>query len=254
MTDIIEILEQVEVLKQLKEDVKYYGSYGKQWLSNSDIGDLLNDPKSFRQKGKQTKAMLEGRYFHTAMLEPEKLNEFIVLDMKSRNSRAYKENVAMNSEDNQMCLLAHEVEYLNELINTMKGNFEMHSNIYDESNQFEVPMVKNIMGINWKGKADIVCPDKLIDIKTTSDLSKFKYSASKYNYDSQAYIYQELFKRPLEFYVIDKNTKNLAIIKTSAEFVERGRDKVERAVDVYNTFFTEDAPEDINSYIHYETL
>ena len=30
----------------------------------------------------------------------------------------------------------------------------------------------------WKGKADIITPyDKIIDLKSTSDISKFKYSA-----------------------------------------------------------------------------
>ena len=62
----------MSVLKKLQDDKLYYGKYGQQWLSNSDIYSLLKDPKSFRQPKEQTKAMLEGRYFHTALLEPTK--------------------------------------------------------------------------------------------------------------------------------------------------------------------------------------
>ena len=29
-----------------------------------------------------------------------------------------------------------------------------------------------------------------------------------YNYDSQAYIYQQLFDKPVKFYIIDKKTLN----------------------------------------------
>ena len=36
-----------EVLAKLQLDEHYYGDFGKQWLSNSDIITLLNDPKSF---------------------------------------------------------------------------------------------------------------------------------------------------------------------------------------------------------------
>ena len=55
--------------------------------------------------------------------------------------------------------------------------------------------IKEIEGEMWKGKADSVNHNEklVIDLKTTADITKFKWSASKYNYDSQAYIYSELF-------------------------------------------------------------
>ena len=34
-------------LEKLKDDKHYYGKFGKQYLSNSDIITLLNDPKNF---------------------------------------------------------------------------------------------------------------------------------------------------------------------------------------------------------------
>ena len=30
-------------IQELRDDKKYYGEYGKEWLSNSDITQLLND-------------------------------------------------------------------------------------------------------------------------------------------------------------------------------------------------------------------
>ncbi len=240
-----------EIQEKLKDDSKYYGEYGRQWLSNSDIGHLLNDPRKFRQPQEETKAMLEGRFFHTAMLEKDKLDNFTLLDVSSRNTKAYKEYYA---EHNKMALLTQEAHNILDVVDAMKLNVEMYESIYDEGNKYEVPMVKTIMGLDWKGKADIVCQDKLIDLKTTSDINKFKYSARKYNYDSQAYIYQELFGLPLEFYVVDKSTFQLGIFKPTEEFLEKGREKVEDAVFIYNTFFSENAVEDINQIIIHETL
>ena len=57
---------------QAKRYNHYYGDFSKQ-SSNSDIITLLNDPKSFRKPKEMSKAMLLGRYFHTAMLEPHKI-------------------------------------------------------------------------------------------------------------------------------------------------------------------------------------
>lgn len=251
----MELINLIEVVNNLKDDSKYYGTYGKQWLSNSDIGTLLKNPKNFRKPQQETKAMIEGRYFHTAMLEPHKLDDFVCLTLASRNTKAYKDYVAAN--DKEIYLLAKEVQSLNIIVDVMKNNHKMRNAIYDKSNFYEVPMVKEIGGVKWKGKADIVCKDQLIDIKTTSDISKFKFSARKYNYDSQAYIYQQLFGKPLVFYVIDKLTQDLGIYEPSSDFLNYGEEKVMKAIEVYNTFYNEEGPHmlaDINQYVHYETL
>tara|TARA_R100000935_G_scaffold7730_1_gene16336 strand:+ start:1384 stop:2136 length:753 start_codon:yes stop_codon:yes gene_type:complete len=240
-----------EDLYKLKDDKNYYGDFGKLWLSNSDIIKLLNDPKSFRKPQEETKAMLEGRYFHTAILEVDKLEDFTILDLSSRNTKAYKEHFA---EHQTMALLRHEQENILQAVSIMKSNIEMFDEIYNPANMFEVPMTKTIQGENWKGKADIVCVDKLIDLKTTSDISKFKYSARKYNYDSQAYIYQELFGLPLEFYVVDKTTLQLGIFKPTEEFLAGGKEKVEEATLVYQTYFKENSVADINQKIIHEIL
>ena len=128
------------------------------------------------------------------------------------------------------------------------GNLPFFEGIRSEGVQYEVPSIKLIKGMLWKGKADIVCKDKLIDLKTTSNIADFKWSARKYNYDSQCYIYQQLFGLPLEFYVVDKTNMQLGIYRPSEEFLQRGEEKVERAISVYKKFFQEESKFDINEY------
>ena len=105
--------------------------------------------------------------------------------------------------------------------------------------EYEQPEITELEGQMWKGKADIVNHDEklIIDLKTTADITKFKYSASKYNYDSQAYIYSKLFGYEMLFIVIDKNTHQIGIFDCSPEFYARGKDKVERAVQAYELFY-----------------
>ncbi len=103
----------------------------------------------------------------------------------------------------------------------------------------------------WKGKADIVHPNMVIDLKTTSNIDDFKWNAKKYNYDSQAWLYNQFFGRPMVFYVVDKMSKMLGIFETSDEFLDSGRAKVERALEIYDKFYGNNATEDIQSfYIH----
>jgi hypothetical protein len=243
-----------DILEKLKDDEHYYGEFGQQYLSNSDVITLLNDPKSFRQPKDFTKPMLLGRYFHTAMLEPEKLvsEEFTSIDVASRNSKKYKEEILGYGRD--LMMLDKEKAEIDKAISVMKNNLELFEDIYDDANEFEVPAVQEIMGMMWKGKADIVGKEFLIDLKTTGNIKDFKYSARKYNYDSQAFLYQQFFNKPMVFYVVDKTTFELGIYHPSQTFLMNGKEKVEKAIEVYNKFYGENAKEDIENYIIKEVL
>ena len=243
-----------EVLAKLQLDEHYYGDFGKQWLSNSDIITLLNDPKSFGKSKEMTKAMLIGRYFHTAMLEPHKINssEYDVVDASSRNTRKYKD--ALDENGRMLMMLSKEKDDIDCAISSMKSNFEFFEDIYRDGNEYEVPAVGEFCGVAWKGKADILTPDMIIDLKTTSNIKDFRYSARKYNYDSQAYIYSQLFGKPLVFYVVDKINLQLGIFTPTQDFIDRGQQKVEMAVDVYNRYFKEGCEHSIEDFVVRETL
>lgn len=240
------------ILENLKDDAMYYGDYGKRFLSNSDIGTLLSNPKLFGVSRPENKSLAEGRLFHQLILETDKAVSFPTIDVSSRNTKAYKDYIAETGLD--FILLEKEADSIKELTKTMLSNLTFYDMIYMDGNEYEVPQVKEIHGKLWKGKADIVSQDVLIDIKTTSDISSFRWSAKKYNYDSQCYIYQELFGKPLVFLVIDKLTKQLGIFKPSTEFVEGGQQKVLKAIEVYDRFFGDNAVESIDSYFIEETI
>ena len=151
-------------------------------------------------------------------------------------------------------MLDKEKVEIDRAISLMKNNLEFFEDIYDQANEFEVPAIHEVMGMMWKGKADIVANDMLIDLKTTGNIKDFKYSARKYNYDSQAYLYQQFFDKPMVFYVVDKTTFELGIYHPSQTFLMNGKEKVERAIEVYNKFYGENAKEDIENYIIKEVL
>ena len=105
--------------------------------------------------------------------------------------------------------------------------------------EYEVPGITELYGKLWKGKADILNHDEklIIDLKTTADISKFQYSAEKYNYNSQSFIYQKLFGYEMIFIVIDKTTHQIGIYDCSDKFISRGEDKVQEATAAYDLFF-----------------
>ena len=236
-----------EAVNKLREDEHYYGEFGKQFLSNSNISTLLKNPLSLGQPQAQIPAFLVGGYFHTAILEPEKLKKYKVIQASTRNTKVYKE-----LSGGEMCLLQSEVDLCEVMIDKVLENDVCRSLIRPSSGEYELPGIKEIDGALWKGKADIINHDEklIIDLKTTADLDGFRWSAKKYNYDSQAYIYSKLFGYEMMFIVVDKNTHQIGIFDCSPEFYQRGADKVERAVEAYNLFHKDENFDPTNYFIN----
>ena len=242
----------MQVIDKLRDDYEYYRGVGKNYLSNSDIGALLTNPKAFRQQRDDNKNFAEGRLFHQLLLEPDKVHKVVSVDVSTRNTKEYKTFCSEKNLD--FALLTKEVEEIHNLVGVIKANIAFYDDIYAEGNVYEEPSIGNIKGVEWKGKADIITSDFIIDLKTTSDINKFKWSAKAYHYDSQCYIYQQLFGKPLVFYVIDKETAQLGIFRPTENFIRGGEAKVERAIEVYHKYFSPSATEDIVNHYIDETL
>jgi hypothetical protein len=232
-----------EILKRLSDDAEYYGEFGKRFLSNSDIKTLLSNPMELGKDTEKTVNLITGSYFHTLLLQPDKLHSFKILDYANRNYKAYKEDVASHGE---ICLLQHEADKIhlmsdkllsNKIVSDLILGTGEHSRI-----EREVPGIKEFYGNMWKGKADIVNHDEglVIDLKTTSDIDKFHWSVRDYNYDSQAYIYSSMFGYDFIFIVIDKNSFKMNIFEVSEQTLINGEDKLRKANDIYDLYYKTD--------------
>ena len=203
-------MKEKQILKKLRNDEDYYGDFGNQFLSNSHVGRLLNDPLNIFKPMKPSPAFLIGGYFHTCILEPNKLDKYKVVKSTSRNTKAYKDVAG-----GELCLLQQEVDMIELMRDKVMANDICRDLIlgsdFERTVDYEVPMITELFGQTWKGIADIVNHDEklIIDLKTTADINKFQYSANKYNYDSQAYIYSKLFGYEFLFIVIDKSTHQI---------------------------------------------
>lgn len=228
-------IEKEKILEKLKDDKHYYGEFGQKFLSNSNISTLLKDPLSLRQPIEKTTPMLLGGYFHHLVLEPPKAALYNIIDANTRSTKLYKEQ-----SQGELLLLKKEAELVQELSNVLLSNDSLYDLIYCEDVEHEVPNICDIDGVTWKCKADILNHSEklIIDLKTTNDISSFEYSCRKYNYDSQAFIYEQQFPNyNFIFIVIDKNTKRLGIFDCSTEFLNAGKNKVTKANEAYKLFY-----------------
>jgi len=227
-----------EILDKLTNDEDYYGEFGRQYLSNSNISTLLSNPLMLGEEMKKTSAMIVGNYFHTAILEPDKLQNFKIIEATTRTTKVYKE-----LSGGEMCLLQHEADKVDLMTEKMLENDVCRGLIQGDNVEYEVPGIADIGGNMWKGKADVLNHEEklIVDLKTTSDINSFQYSAKKYNYDSQAYIYKMLFGYDMVFLAIDKNTNQIGLFDCSEAFYNRGYEKVQEATEIYNLFHKDES-------------
>ena len=160
-----------KVLQRLKNDEDYYGDFGNQFLSNSHVGKLLKDPLNVFKPSKPSPAFLVGGYFHTCILEPDKIERFRVVKSSTRNTKEYKD-----VSGGELCLLQKEVDEIELMRDKLMANDICRDLISPTNagymNEYEKPMVTELFGNQWKGKADIVNHEEqlVIDLKTTGDI------------------------------------------------------------------------------------
>ena len=237
-----------EILANMFDDSFYYGHLGKHALSSSSLKMIIKSPKTYRNVTKygdpngDSPALAAGKLAHWMVLEPHKIDELHFVDASTKNTKMYKEAKEQHGE----VFLAKEkyaAERLTDAVLRNEAALQLLTN-----SEFEVPEIAMLNGLPFRGKADIIQGDTIIDYKTTAELSSFKWSADKYGYDLQAYMYLRLFnKKKFTFLVIDKASTDIGIFETTDDFIAKGEQKFIQAVDNYKYFFQDG--NDLDQYV-----
>ena len=237
-----------EILAEMYNDDFYYGHLGKHALSSSSLKMILKSPKTYRNVTKygdpssDSPALAQGKLVHWMILEPHKVDELHFIEASTKGTKVYKEAKAQYGE----VFLNKERSQAERVADAVLRN-EAALKLLTKSD-FEIPAIEMMEGLPFRGKADIIQGSTIIDLKTSADLSTFKYSADKYGYDLQAYMYKRMFKaNDFKFLVVDKGSCDIGIFETTDEFIARGEDKFNRAVDNYKYFFQGDT--DLDQYV-----
>lgn len=231
-----------QLLKKMDDDAFYYGHMGQYALSSSSLKKLLQSPKAYQKSlriSETGQALRDGRLIHMSILEKEKLSDLIIVDVADKRSADFKQavkeygehNVYTSKELNNAYWVADAVEQNSEASYLLANcNYEVPEAGYFED--YDIP---------FRAKADAITrrKDVIIDLKTTSsDIYDWRWSAKKYNYGLQAALYMELFGvQEFIFLVVNKTTKDIGIFECSDAFIEKGREDIRRALDVYVKYF-----------------
>ena len=241
------VWDKQELLEKMNDDSFYYGYLSGAALSSSSLKLLLDSPKTYynvtKYGNEESQALRDGWLFHTAILEPEVFSSQIFVDVQSKNTKAYKDAVAEHGK----VFTLKEKNDAERMADAFLRNTKAVELIRDC--EFEVPAIDDVLGFPFRGKADVLGKNRIVDLKSTSDIKAFPYSAKKYSYDVQCFLYSHLFGidyKDFVFLVLDKKSLDIAIYHCSEEFYHSGEQKVEKALEVYDTYFLQAA--DLDQY------
>lgn len=238
------------LLHEMHDDNFYYEYLGVNALSSSACKMLLDSPKSYYMHMKygssDSSSFAVGRLVHLLALEPDRFDDlYDVVPVRSRATKMYKEFESTK----QHKITAADFDEADRISSALHRNEQVLSMV--KGCEYEVPMCGTYDGLAFRTKADIWNPASktLIDLKTTTNLKAFPFSADKYSYDLQCYLYCTIFGvgwQDFKFIAIDKASLDIGIYDVAESFYLRGKKKLEQAIANYKIFFVD--MEDLDSY------
>ena len=245
-----------ELLSRMYDDKFYYGYLGGAALSSSSAKKLLDSPKkytkSLTEDNSNVAALRDGRLFHVMALEPQKLQDsYLFIDSSTRTTNKFKDLAAENPH--KEVILTREYNALSQLMTCLNKNLEASELLRGGSP--EVPMIGELFGYPFRGKADYLKNNHVIDLKTTSKLDNWVWTAKNvWHYDMQCYIYSKLFNvQNFTFVVIEKGSGEIGIFDCSEETMEKAGRKLKKVCNTYEEYFIRKI-KDPNEYVRRGTL
>jgi hypothetical protein len=239
--------DEKEILDNMYDDNFYYDYLGKNALSSSSIKTLLSSPKTYYYTTKygsgESQALRDGKLFHTMVLEPNKIDDMIFVESATKASKEYK----LAKQSGKEVYTQTEKKAAERLVDALFRNEAVKE--YLIKAEFEVPQIAMIDGIPIRAKADILKGNIIVDLKTTTGIKDFRYSADKYSYDLQAWLYKKMFNvDKFVFIAIDKGSLDIAIFECSDEFYTKGEEKFKQGISNYKHFFQTEGV-DLDQYV-----
>jgi hypothetical protein len=228
---------QEEIIPKMYDDGFYYGYLGKNAMSSSSFKKCLDGydvyvaDRDKESDGKEPQALRDGRLIHLQALEPERISELTVVD-STKGSNLFKN--AVKEQNSAVVYTQREMKKCIPLADNVRKDFEAYCLL--DGATMETPAIQMVEGIPVRGKADILRIDDnhIIDLKTTSDSSRFEQAIDHWSYDLQGALYLHLFNcTRFSFIILDKITGEVSTRELSQEELKRGQAKLTKAIKIF---------------------
>jgi hypothetical protein len=224
-----------------------FSEYRKREGCNSHyLMDLLRSPahaKWNKEHDHDTPSLQFGRAFHAAVLEPtELLNRFGLLpedyDGRTKAHKSIKDGIASEGKT----ALTHEDMFRITAMNAAIRQHPTARKLMGEIESVEQSAFWEMSGIKCKSRMDARAKSRVLDLKSTTDASPFKFARSivDYKYFEQAAHYLEGMyahnEQVNEFVIIAVESAppyGVAVYSIDQGFIDAGRTKMDQALKTH---------------------
>ena len=231
-------------LVKFKTDEEYYAD--REYVTNSQLGYLNRSPQHLQMyydgDGDNSPALDIGRLVHQYILEPEKVSENDIVCFEGRKyGKKWDDFKSKNSD--KTILSTKDFQSINGMVGSFFKNDNVVDLIADGLKEVTNCWVDGDTFVKCKGKADVLNPNGIVDIKTTANIDhhSFRNSCYKYGYNRQAAFYCDGFGvENFTFICVEKEAPyRIAVYECSPEFIESGRQEYKRLLQMYFEYFVE---------------
>ena len=241
--------------------------HGRNYFSPSQLKKLFVSVSSLtsylKKKWATTSSMTLGTLVHCLILEPEEFSKrYIILDdrdvckeiggARPSSTKKYKDWLSAVAEDNKgkEFVSMKDMAIANKILKKCKDTGIIDEWFTDGKAEVTVKGVAKGYDDEFDGLCIIDYDTDFvsIDLKTTSKpLSKFKYDANELGYDIQASITNSLNSKEFIFVVVQTvEPYDIGIYTCSEFFMNRGREKVNTALNNYKFYEDENSSQVFN--------
>ena len=203
-------------------------------LSNSGMSHLKLSPRHYKDALNQSydsPALVFGRLFHMAVLEPEKYQEHVRVFNGDRRTKAGKEAYADLVSSGFEIISADDADKIDAMRDSVRSEFTI-------TGKTEIPKfwTDEDTSAACKAKADLLQDRIVWDLKSTiGDAGGFGRAIEKYDYDRQAAFYMDGFGADgFGWIVVEKSPPyGVMLYRATPETLMRGRDKYKPLAALY---------------------
>ena len=198
----------------------------RDYLSYSALKAFAKSPNHYlayiNREVQETAAMVLGTAAHCAILEPQSFQErYAVAEKVDRRTKAGKEAWQRFQEDSAGKIVLTSEQNLDVLAMADGVNKNDEAAALLRHCKFEQPVEGEIGGVTFKGVADAIAPNAVIDLKTSADASPngFGRQAANLGYFMQAAIYRLLTGVDKFYWIVVENSApyNVSVFKPDEE-------------------------------------
>jgi len=184
-------------------------NHKRPYLSTSALKAFAKSPNHYIQYVNRafepTPAMELGSAIHCRVLEPKEWDaRYIEAPKVDRRTKAGKADWEEFIEAaGERTVLTFEQMRLVEAAHAAVWSDRLAADLLEAAQAFEQMSETQIEGVPYRGVADAIGPDFIVDLKTTTDASADAFTRQAYNlmYHEQAAAYREIFDRPRFFFI-----------------------------------------------------